>query len=168
MRKVLPVVIATLMIACKKNNDNPNEVNSTDKAFLIQIYQASRDEIKAGKLAMDRANDPAVRRLGEDILAGYQSAQSDLIDVANKLSLSLTDTAMVHAQGGAALGEISSYSFDTAYVQSRTRSQLAILHLFQDELNNGNNPYVRYYFLNRHIDKVRTYLHQADSLSRAL
>lgn len=168
MRKVLPLVIATLMIACKKNKDNPNEVNSTDQTFLIQIYQAGREEIKAGKLAIERASDPAVRRLGQDILAGYQNAQSDVIDVASKLNLSLADTAMVHGQGVGALGEVSTYSFDTAYVRSRTKTQLAILHLFQDELNNGNNPYVRYYFLNRHIDKVRTYLHRADSLSRAL
>ena len=47
MRKLLPVVvIATLFIACKKENDNPNEVNATDKNFLAQTYLAAKTEIQ--------------------------------------------------------------------------------------------------------------------------
>jgi predicted outer membrane protein len=168
MRKLLPVVIATLMIACKKNNDNPNEVNSTDKTFLLQTYLAGKEEIKAGQLAISKTSNAAVKEFGQQIIDGYRMAQSDIVDVANKLNLALTDTVSISTRGSSTLGELSGYSFDTAYIKSRARSQMVMLGIFQNELNNGNNTYVRYYYLNKYIDKVQDYFHKADSLSRAL
>jgi putative membrane protein len=167
MRKLLPVVIATLMIACKKNNDNPNDVNATDKAFLVQAYQAGREEIKTGQLALNRSNDQAVKTFAQNLIAGYTEAQSDLIAVANKIGFALTDTVSVRAQTISALNDLNGFSFDTAYTASRVRTQMAVLSIYQNELNNGNNTYVRYYFLQKHLDKVRAFFQQADSLSRA-
>jgi putative membrane protein len=168
MRKLLPVVIATLLIACKKDNDNPNEVNSTDKNFLIQTYLAAKGEIQAGQLALNKSGNGMVQSFGQRIIADYKAAQTDLIAVANKLNFSLTDTTMIGNRSISYFDELSGYSFDTAYLQSRMQSQLELLRKFQIELNNGNNTYVRYYFLNKYIDKVRAYYQEADSISRAL
>jgi putative membrane protein len=167
MRKLLPVVIATLLIACKKNDRNPNEVNSTDKNFLIQTYLAAKAEIEAGQLALNKSGNAVVQNLGQRIIADYKAAQTDLIAVANKLKFSLSDTATIGSRRITYLNELNGYSFDTAYIQSSMRSQSGLLRNFQDELNNGNNTYVRYYFLNKYIDKVRAYYSEADSISRA-
>jgi putative membrane protein len=168
MRKLIPVAIATLLIACTKNHDNPNEVNAADKAFLIQMYQASKEEIKAGQLAINKTSSAAVKEFGQQMITGYAMAQSDLVAVASKLSFSLADTFVIHTQASSALNEVDGYVFDTAYTRSRLRSQSALLTVFQNELNSGNNTYVRYYFLNKYIDKVRAYRQLADSLSRRL
>lgn len=66
------------------------------------------------------------------------------------------------------LNERNGYSFDTAYMRSRTLSQMNTLNIFQNELNNGNNTYVRYYFLNKYADKIRAYYLEADSILRVL
>ncbi len=167
MRKLLPVaMIATFMIACKKE-ENPNEVNPTDKNFIIQTYLASKAEIETGKLALGKSDNPVILDIAQKMIADYQSAQLDLIAVSNKLNFSMTDTASVKGPGNSGLGELSGYSFDTAYMSSRAKSQMDMLHLFQNELNDGNNTYVRHYFFNKYIDKVRYYYYQADSLSRA-
>lgn len=167
MRKLLPVVIATLLIACKKDNDNPNEVNSTDKNFLVQTYLAAKTEIQVGELALNKSGSGIVQNFGQRIIADYRAAQTDLIAVANKLNLSLTDTATIRINSISSLNELNGYSFDTAYLRSRREDQLNLLGHFQDELNSGNNTYIRYYFLNKYIDKVRAYYEEADSISRA-
>lgn len=169
MRKLLPVaVIATLLISCQKDETNPNEVNAADKAFLLQTYIAGRAEIDAGSLAVKKTSNPFVRDFGQRIVADYNLAQADLLAVARELGLSLNDTAAIYSESAANLRELSGYSFDTAYVNSRVRTHLVSLNTFQEELNKGNNPYVRYYFFNKYIDKVRAYYQEADSLSRAL
>jgi putative membrane protein len=169
MRKLLPVaVVAILMISCSKEKEEPNEVNPTDKAFIVQTYLAGKAEIRAGQLAIDKGSSITVKNFAHQIVADYQLMQSDLIAVANKLNFALTDTATLSAQNISGLAESSGFAFDTAYLGSRARSHLSILSVFQQELNEGNNPYVRYYFLNKYIDKIRGYFREADSLSRAL
>jgi predicted outer membrane protein len=168
MRKLLPVMMmTTFMISCKKNNDNPNAVNSTDKNFIIQTYLASKVQIQAGQLALNKGNS-SVQNFGQKIIAGYKDVQSDLIAVANKLNFSLTDTVSIERQTVSPLNELNGYSFDTAYMRSSALSQRNMLDVFQNELNNGNNTYVRYYFLNKYIDKIKTYYIEADSISRSL
>jgi putative membrane protein len=167
MKKVLPVaVIATLLMSCQKDK-NPNEVNAADKAFILQTYMAGKAEIAAGELALVKSANPIVQNFGQRVIADYRMAQSDLVAVAEKLDLSLTDTVATTIQSVSGLGEFTGISFDTAYLGSRTRSHMNTLSIFQEELNNGNNPYVRYYFLNKYIDKIRAYYSEADSLSRS-
>lgn len=169
MRKLLPVVlIATLMISCKKENDNPNELNSTDKNFLIQTYLVTKEEIRLGQLAINKTNHPPIQNFGQRIIADYKAAQADLKEVANKLHFALTDTVTLGMQSTSSLNELNGYFFDTAYIHSRARSQMNTLGLFQNELNNGNNTYLKYYFLNKYIDKVRSYYQEAESLARSL
>lgn len=169
MRKLLPLLmIATFILSCKKNNDNPNAVNSTDKNFLIQTYLASKAEIQLGQLALNNANNPIVRQFGKKIIAGYKDVQLDLVAVAGKINFPLSDTALISSQSTSALNELTGFAFDTAYIRSRSISQRNTLDVFQDELNGGNNTYLRYYFLNKYIDKIRGYYIEADSLSRVL
>ena len=168
MRKLLPVVMmATFIISCKKNNDNPNAVNATDKKFLIQTYLASKAEMQAGQLALKKGNS-SVQNFGQRIIADYKNVQSDLIAVANKLNFALTDTVSIEPQAISSLNELNGYSFDTAYTRSSALNQRNTLDIFQNELNNGNNTYLRYYFVNKYVDKIRAYYLEADSLSRSL
>jgi len=168
MRKLLPVVLAIFIIACKKENDNPNTVNPTDKNFLIQTYLASKAETQAGQLALNKSSSVTIQNFGQRMMTDYNAMRTDLIAVANKLNFALTDTSEINAQSVSNLNELNGYSFDTAYVHSRVQTQFNTLSNFQNELNNGNNTYVRYYFLNKYIDKIKTYYLEADSIFRAL
>jgi predicted outer membrane protein len=169
MRKLLPVVmIATFIVACKKNNDNPNAINPTDKSFLIQTYLASKAEIKLGQLALTKAGSPAVQNFGQRIIADYKELQSDLMAVASKINFPLTDTVLISSRTTSALNELNGSAFDSEYMRSDALSQRNMLDIFQNELNSGNNTYVRYYFLNKYIDQVRAFYIEADSLSRKL
>ena len=131
MRKLLPVVIATIMIDCKKNNDNPNEVNATDKAFLVQAYQAGKEEIRTGQLALSQSTNPAIKAFAHNLISGYTDAQSDLLAVASKVGFALTDTFSLRTQTASTLTTLSGDSFDTAYAGSRMRWVMKVLSIFQ-------------------------------------
>jgi putative membrane protein len=166
MRKLLPVVITTLLIACSKNTDHPNEINSADRSFIVQTFIAARNEITAGELTTNRSSDPVIKNFARELIADYTMMQEDLIAVVNKIDLALADTVLFAVQAPSALSELSGYAFDTAYMNSRVESHLATLKIFQDEMNNGNNTYLRYYFLHKHMDKVKVYYLKADSIAR--
>lgn len=169
MRKLLPVVmIATFIVACKKNNDNPNAVNATDKSFLTQTYLASKTEIQLGKLALAKTSNPNVQSFGQRIITSYKEMQSELMAVADKINFPISDTAFISGQSATPLIELSAPSFDAAYMRNAASNHRNILDQFQNELSNGNNTYVRYYFLNKYIDKIRAYYIEADSISRRL
>jgi predicted outer membrane protein len=116
---------------------------------------------------LNKANSSAVQNFAQKIIGGYKDVQSDLIAVANKVNFSLTDTVSIERQAIASLNELNGYSFDTAYMRSSASNQ-NMLDIFQKELNNGNNTSVRYYFLNKYIDKIKGYYIEADSISRRL
>ena len=169
MRKLLPVVmIATFILSCRKNNDNPNALNSTDKNFLIQTYLASKAEIQFGRLALAKAGNPAIKNFGQRMISDYQELQSDLIAVANKINFGLADTISVSAQNASFLNELNGYSFDTAYIRGSADRQRSILDFFQEEISKGNNTYVKYYFVDKYYDEVRMNFIEADSISRRL
>lgn len=168
MRKLLPVVIATLLISCSKKSDDPNQVNSTDRNFIVQAYLATRTEIAAGQLTTNQATDPIVRDFGRRIVADYKMIQADLMAVADKINFALGDTGSVQSQAMGNLTELTGRSFDTAYIISRVQSHSSILKIFQEEMNSGNNTYLRYYFLHKHMDKIKNYYLEADSISRLM
>jgi putative membrane protein len=166
---MLPVTVITLLaIACNKNNDNPNAVNSTDKDFIIQTYVAVKSEIQTAWLAMSKTSNQSIQSFGQKIVTGYQFLQTDLIAVANKLNFPLTDTVTITSRSISGLNLLSGYSFDTAYMHNSARSHMYLLTNFQNELNKGNNTYVRYYFLNKYTDQVKSLYLEADSISRGL
>jgi predicted outer membrane protein len=166
MRMLLPfVVLTTLSIACNKDDDNPNAVNSSDKNFLIQTFQAARAEIKAGGLALINSNSSVVQNFSQRVITDYRSMQSDIKAVADKINFALTDTVALTIQSA---NNVSGYSFDTAYIRSTARNQINLLSIFQNETNTGNNTYVRHYFLNKYVDMIKAYYLEADSIFRTL
>jgi predicted outer membrane protein len=155
------------MIGCNKQNDNPNAVNSTDKNFLIQTYVAAK-QTQSCTLALNKSSSPSIRNFSQKVLGKYKAMETDLIAIAYKLNLALTDTTSIGNESLNDLNELNGYSFDSAYIRSTAKSQMNALSLFENEINNGNNTYVRYYFVNKYIDDVRSLYFEADSISRVL
>lgn len=167
MRKSLPLALSLLFLAaCSKNNENPNALNDQDRIFLNKVYQVNKTESEAGQLALDKSTDGGLKNFAQSAIATYSAAQKDLFELVNKIGFRL-DTNSVQTMS-ASLNELSGHSFDMAYIQSRVSSHRQILGIYQSELNEGNQTYVRYYYLNKYIDRIRLLFQQADSLSRRM
>ena len=168
MRKVLPVAMMFILLSCYKKDVDPNTLNKTDKVFLNQVFVANKAEIEAGQMALRKSSHPLVQQFAISAIDHYSWSQADMNEVLQTIGYALTDTAMVHAQSMATLNSLEGFSFDTAYINSRVKSHEALVRQYQQELNEGNHTYVRYYFLNRNLDQVRKNFYKADSISRVL
>lgn len=166
MRKLLPVMIALSLIACNKNEDNPNTLNDQDKAFLTQVYASNRNEIEAGQIALNTSSKETVRSFASDAVNFYTAAQKDLRELISKISFN-PDTTRIPVQGSL-FADLGGYTFDTAYMKSRVLTHRNLLAVYQNQMNEGNHPYVRYYYFNKYFEGIRTNYLKADSIARDL
>jgi|SRR5579875_2087770 len=165
MRRVLPaIMVAFVFMSCKKESlENPNTVNAADQKFMLQMAKAANAEIHAGNLAVGKSSNPVVQQFGQAVAAKYSMALTDLQDLAHKLNFSLPQPD--NEENNFLTNELQGYSFDTSYMKSRVQSFALIMDDFKAEVNNGNNPYVRYYYVNKYLDASRAYYLQADSIA---
>lgn len=166
MRKLLPVMIALFLLACNKNEDNPNSLNEQDKAFLTQVYASNRNEIEAGQIALNSSSNVTIRNFAREAVNFYTSAQNDLRELISKITFNL-DTTRIPVQGSL-FADLGGYTFDTSYMKSRVATHRNLLAVYQNQMNEGNHTYVRYYYFNKYFEGIRTNYLKADSIARSL
>ena len=166
MRKLLPVVITVFLMACNKNEDNPNALNEQDKTFLRQVYASNRYEIEAGQQALNTSTNAGVRSFAADAINLYSAAQNDLRELIAKINFS-PDTTRIPVQAPL-FSDMSGHVFDTAYMKSRVTTHQNMLAVYQNQMNEGNHTYVRYYYFNKYFEGIRSNYLRADSIARAL
>lgn len=167
MKRMLPVAMMALLLSCNKHDDNPNAVNAVDKQFMIQTYLDNRTEIQSSQMALNLSTNSDVRYFANALFRQSSFAQSDLIAVAKQINFSLTDTASENYQSASTTNGTTGYS-DTGYIRNSARILQSSLRSFQNELNEGNNTYLRHYYLNKYVNGIKDYYLLADSLSRKL
>src|SRR3954468_10281018 len=120
MKKVFLVAGLGIMLAfssCEKDDDNNNDVNSTDQTFTTNVSMGNTAEIMAGQLAASKGNSTAVRNFGQLMVTEHTQAQADLQTVAATINLQLPTTVDAEHQAlMTRLNSLSGRSFDTAYM----------------------------------------------------
>lgn len=169
MRRVLPViVVAFVFISCKKESlENPNAVNSTDQTFMLQMAKEANAEVEAANSAEGKSNNAVVQQFSRAIATNYSMALTDLKALAKKLNFSLPEPNNDEEEF-TNMNELSGYSFDTSYMNSRVQSLALIMNNFKNEVDNGNNPYVRYYYVNKYLDSSRACYLRAASIAYSI
>jgi putative membrane protein len=160
----LATALMLLFASCTKQNEN-NELNSSDLAFMQQMSINHKSEIAAAGLVASNGNSSAIKNFAEDMRIGYTNAQAELERLAASVNLDVS--AGLHTQQVTRLEALSGYSFDTAYIRSEVKAHSNMLALFQDAFNNGNNATVKGY-VHRHLDEIERNFLRADSLARHL
>lgn len=168
MKRMLPAaIILVLLVSCTKREDNPNAVNQTDKDFILKTYLTNKSLIQSGKLALNQSNNSSIKYFSQAIVRQSQFAQTDLIAVATKINFNLSDTSLNNPPSGFTGSAATEYS-DAAYIKNSADVLQSSLRVFQKELNEGNNTYLRYYYLNKYVSGIKEFYLFADSLSRKL
>ena len=168
MKRVLPAaIILVLFTSCTKRDNNPNAVNQADKDFILQTYFTNKTLIQSGQSALSQSGNSSIKYFAKAIVLQSQFAQTDLLAVANKINFNLSDTSANNPPSGFTGSAATEYS-DAAYIKSSANVLQSSLRVFQKELNEGNNTYVRYYYLNKYVSGIKESYLFADSLSRKL
>lgn len=167
MKKVILMagLMAAVLTACDKDDDNGSNLNATDEMFLTQVSMGNNAEIMAGGLAASKANAASVKSFGSLMVSEHTTAQIDLENLADDLNRNLPDT--VDAEHQALMQRLNSLSaamFDTAYINSQLKDHQKMIDLFQNEINNGSHQSVKNY-ATKYLPHIQMHYNKADSIS---
>lgn len=156
------------LLSCNKNDNNNNDINSTDQNFISQVAIGNKAEIMAGQLAATKGSNAGVKEFGRMMVTEHGQAQADLQNVASGTGITLPDSVDAeHRALMVRLDSLTGRSFDTAYINSQVKDHQKTVSIFQTEISNGNNSSVRNY-ANTYLPHIQMHLQKADSLSKVL
>ena len=170
MKKTLlsALTVLALFTACDKDDDDENELNSTDRNFMTNVAIANMAEVMTGQLAATKGTNPGVVQFGQHMVMEHGMAQTELQRMADSLGHTLPTTVDPEHQAlMTRLNSLSGYQFDTAYINSQVKDHQKTLNIFQMEQGDGDHWRVRYY-ASKYRPHIEMHLHVADSLQDAL
>lgn len=89
-----------------------------DLDMMEDIAEANLAEIETGKLALEKAQSPAVKKFAQQMVDDHTKALKDLQQIASKKGASLPqETDLQHKTVATALSALSGNVFDKQYVQ---------------------------------------------------
>lgn len=158
-------LVVVFLIACDKNDDNPNDINSTDRSFTTAAAMGNTAEIDAGTAAAAKAESAGIREFGAMMVADHGMAQSELKSIASQLNLRAPDSLDAeHTALKAQLASLSGREFDSVYIHAQVRDHERTIDLFEDLVDDGDNHQLRA-FANKTLPHLRHHKHMADSLA---
>ena len=168
MKKLMILSLALLsagMYGCSKNSNADNQVNGEDVSFLNAASRANTTEIKFGMLAVDSAQDPAIKSFAQMMIDDHTNAQTELAALAKNQGITLPDsTDDEHRMFKQRLMLVSGNSFDSAYIQSQVRDHVKTIALFQAEIKNGLDAQTKAY-ASKLLPKLQMHLQHAQALA---
>jgi putative membrane protein len=157
-----------ILLSCNKNDNNNNDINSTDQNFVLQVAISNKAEIMAGQLAATKGSNAGAKEFGQMMVTEHGQAQADLQNVASGTGITSPDSVDAeHRALMVRLDSLTGRSFDTAYINSQVKDHQKTISIFQTEISNGNNSSVRNY-ANTYLPHIQMHLQKADSLSKVL
>ena len=139
-----PVARAADMPATMQLKDALN--NNLDKLFMVHAYQGNLGEIKLGKLAEMRAQDPMVKMVAKTIVLEHGVANRDLKGHFGEIGVPLpSDAGIVNAALYEKMKTLHGSAFDKAYISAMAGAHEGAIVLYAHEAQNGKNATAKAY-----------------------
>ena len=136
--------VALAIAACSALPAIAQDTTSDDKSFLKEASEGNLFEINLAKLALEKSQDPNVRKFAEKMIADHEKLGREMKPLAMKLGVKepsgpgISDRAKYEE-----LKMKSGISFDRAYVETMVKDHNDDLKKFIDEANKTTNPEVK-------------------------
>jgi putative membrane protein len=164
--QIITVALGAFIFGCSKDNNNDvNQVNTTDRNFVVQASYSNKDEIAAGAIASTKGMRDSIMMFGQMMVADHTKAQTSLDSIAGALGIvTPVGPDSVHLVIGQQLMAASGHSFDTMYIHGQVIDHQKTINLFQDEISNGNNRLIKD-FANKNLPVIKMHYAMATSIS---
>jgi putative membrane protein len=159
------MVFSIGLYSCKDNSDDQDTgLTQQDQNFAKNASAANVAEIEFSRLALQRATSDSLKAFAQAMITDHTTAQKSLDSIAKSQTITLSDSMDVsHRTLLSRLSGLSSFSFDTAYINHQVIDHQATKNLLQNETNNGkNNLLVKY--ANKNLPIVTKHLNHATRL----
>lgn len=155
----------------------PMRFDDTTKTNMLlkQIHAANQDEIEMGKLAMDKAQSPDVKKFANQMVTDHTSADQKLTDLSKRINLDLNAAPMdpiAQALGAASddhkrmVRGLSGPQFEAAYVAPQVDNHSLVLKFVEEAQKTASGDTRK--FLDDTRPVVESHLDHAKNLMRGL
>jgi len=113
-------------------------LNDMDRTFVTAAMQGGMAEVSDGQLALQKSQDPMVRRFAQRMVADHGAANARLMAILADQGMSAPKTVgpantLTHAKLGVLRGD----AFDSAYLKAQRTAHEQALSLCRQELASG-------------------------------
>jgi putative membrane protein len=152
-------------LSCNKNDDD--ELNSTDRDFMMKASVGNTAETDAANLAVSKASNATVRAFAQRMISEHSMAQTDLKNLGTSTGYTVRDTLdPAHVALKVQLTALSGRQFDSVYMYAQVADHQTAVANFQNEQAGGQHNGVKNY-ANTYLPHIQMHLTSADSISRA-
>jgi putative membrane protein len=126
--------------AAPQAGETAAKLNAADRNFVETAASAGKAEVEAGKLASDKARNPAVKDFAKMMVDDHSKANDKLMTWAkeNKFEPS-KDMKVEHKRGASTLSGQSGAQFDRMYMDSQLQEHQKAVQLFTHQSTAGQN-----------------------------
>ncbi|MDQ3634032.1 MAG: DUF4142 domain-containing protein [Acidobacteriota bacterium] len=146
-------------------NTNTTESKVADddgEKFMTEAAQGGMAEVKLGKLAAEKAQNPEVKAFGKLMVEDHSKANNDLKEVAKKKNFTLpTDVNEDQKESYDELAKLSGKDFDAKYVEMMVDDHKKDVNAFQEQADDGEDAAVKAFAaktlptLKSHYEKIK-------------
>lgn len=151
---LIALVAAVPLAAVAK--DNP------DESFFQRAAQAGHAEVAAGKVAEEKATNPAVRQFAAMMVKDHAAANDRLGVIAGAKGIALPASPSTEQRAmNEKTRKISTDSFDTEYARSQIKAHEDTVSLLQKEIDSGKDADAKAFAaemlptVKAHLEKIR-------------
>ncbi len=169
MKKIFATLLISSLVfsACKKDHDdnNNNDLNTTDRDFAVKAWQANSFELDGAQLALTRSSNSDIMDFAQMMITDHTSAKAGLQTIANDLNIALPDTLDNEDTGvRAQLIDIGPSFFDSTYIHAQVAAHQKAISIFQAEINGGKNERLKNYATEQ-LPHLQTHLQEAENIA---
>jgi putative membrane protein len=144
-------------------NQQAAALDPDDRSFLEKAAVGGKAEVELGQLALEKAQSEDVKQFAQRMVTDHSQANSQLMGLADKMSLSLP-TALddENQKTKDKLSKLSGAKFDKEYMKDMVDDHQKDVNEFQKVSQNANNSDVKHFAsqtlptLQQHLDLAKS------------
>jgi putative membrane protein len=141
---------------------------SADVAFAMRAAQTANAQIQLGRLALTKAQSPAVKQFGRNMVAVNTKANDQLNGIARNQAMTLPANMDSRYQAQYdRLQLLSGSEFDKVYMTDMLKDHRALVKAFMNEVKKGKDTAIKN-FAAQNFDGLEQHLAAAQSITAQL
>lgn len=164
--------VAVLCLLTQTHSANAAEshgqLSRADYNFAVEAYRGSTEEVALGKLAQEKATDPAVKQFARRMVEDHTKASQQLEDVLAKKGATLPTASTAAAERESEhLAGLSGHEFDKAYMDQMVKDHKKDVKEFQKAAADARDPDIKAYAATT-LPTLQSHLQLAESADENL
>jgi putative membrane protein len=164
----LLVLVASASVTSAQTNDIQGQLSKTNFKFVKAAVHGGKMEVALGQIAVQNAQDPAVREFASKMVQDHQAANQQLAQLISQKGAAVSDSPgwmdekmTSHLQG------LKGSEFDRAYMKRMVNDHEKTIKEFQKEADDGEDADIKN-FASKTLPTLQEHLRMAQDTQAKL